>query len=154
MKNLKLLAAAVFLVGTAACSSPQKKSDATADPTNPAEEGPQCFDGCMLDSQGECNMQGKVMDWSSSDTETIACDPRCCQGAPTVSGRTDADDDGVFNDADKCPDQKEDRDNFQDEDGCEDLDNDGDAISDIDDVCPLDAEDVDGYQDEDGCPDP
>jgi OOP family OmpA-OmpF porin len=56
--------------------------------------------------------------------------------------------------SDKCPDDPEDRDGFQDEDGCPDLDNDNDGIPDNFDQCPNDPEDADGFQDEDGCPDP
>ncbi|HEX7972055.1 MAG TPA: OmpA family protein, partial [Thiobacillus sp.] len=50
--------------------------------------------------------------------------------------------------------EPEDKDGFQDEDGCPDPDNDGDGIPDDLDRCPLDPEDTDGFQDEDGCPDP
>jgi OmpA-OmpF porin, OOP family len=66
----------------------------------------------------------------------------------------DRDHDGIYDIADKCPDQAEDRDGFQDEDGCPDPDNDNDGIPDVKDKCPNEAEDVDSYQDEDGCPDP
>jgi OOP family OmpA-OmpF porin len=66
----------------------------------------------------------------------------------------DRDHDGVYDTEDKCPDQPEDRDGFQDEDGCPDPDNDGDGIPDVKDKCPNQAEDIDEFQDEDGCPDP
>ncbi|HEU0165992.1 MAG TPA: porin family protein, partial [Thermomicrobiales bacterium] len=65
----------------------------------------------------------------------------------------DRDGDGIRDSVDKCPDQPEDKDMFQDDDGCPDPDNDGDGIPDELDKCPLDPEDKDGYQDEDGCPD-
>ena len=52
-----------------------------------------------------------------------------------------------------CPTEPEDKDGFDDEDGCPDLDNDQDGIADKNDKCPNEAEDRDGYQDEDGCPD-
>ena len=55
---------------------------------------------------------------------------------------------------DECPDQPEDRDGFEDDDGCPDPDNDRDGIPDAKDKCPNDPEDIDGFQDEDGCPDP
>jgi outer membrane protein OmpA-like peptidoglycan-associated protein len=55
---------------------------------------------------------------------------------------------------DKCVDDPEDRDNFEDEDGCPDPDNDNDGIPDGFDTCPNDAEDGDGFEDEDGCPEP
>ncbi len=65
----------------------------------------------------------------------------------------DRDGDGIPDNVDKCPDQPEDKDGFQDEDGCPDLDNDGDGIPDAIDKCPNEPEDKDGFQDEDGCPD-
>ncbi len=66
----------------------------------------------------------------------------------------DADGDGIPDELDKCPTEAEDFDDFQDEDGCPDLDNDGDGVLDVDDKCPNDPEDMDGFEDEDGCPDP
>ena len=65
----------------------------------------------------------------------------------------DPDKDGIVGAADKCPNEAEDKDGFQDEDGCPDLDNDGDGIPDTADKCPNEAEDKDGFQDADGCPD-
>ena len=66
----------------------------------------------------------------------------------------DSDQDGVPDDVDQCPDKKEDRDGFEDEDGCPDVDNDKDNVADEDDQCPNEPEDKDNYKDEDGCPDP
>ncbi len=72
----------------------------------------------------------------------------------TLGGKPgDSDGDGILDPYDKCPDQPEDRDGFQDNDGCPDPDNDGDGILDAEDKCPNDAEDKDGFQDYDGCPD-
>ena len=65
----------------------------------------------------------------------------------------DSDGDGIPNAKDKCPLVPEDKDGFQDEDGCPDDDNDGDHRPDSEDKCPNQAEDLDGFQDEDGCPD-
>jgi OOP family OmpA-OmpF porin len=65
----------------------------------------------------------------------------------------DRDHDGIPDILDKCPDEPEDYDGFQDDDGCPDPDNDGDGIPDVVDKCPNDPEDFDGFQDEDGCPD-
>lgn len=65
----------------------------------------------------------------------------------------DADKDGISDNIDKCPGEKEDIDNFEDDDGCPDLDNDKDGVPDIKDKCPNEAEDKDGYKDDDGCPD-
>jgi len=64
----------------------------------------------------------------------------------------DRDKDGIPDDDDGCPDDPEDKDGFEDRDGCPDLDNDGDGILDVDDACPLVKEDYDGDRDEDGCP--
>jgi outer membrane protein OmpA-like peptidoglycan-associated protein len=64
----------------------------------------------------------------------------------------DRDGDGIPDDDDGCPDDPEDKDRFEDRDGCPDLDNDGDGILDVDDACPLVKEDYDGDRDEDGCP--
>jgi len=70
-----------------------------------------------------------------------------------VAMTTDRDGDGVPDDVDQCPDVPEDRDGFQDEDGCPDYDNDRDGVYDTQDECPNEAEDRDGFQDMDGCPD-
>ncbi|HTQ02269.1 MAG TPA: OmpA family protein [Polyangiaceae bacterium] len=64
----------------------------------------------------------------------------------------DRDGDGYKDDVDKCPDEPEDFDGFQDEDGCPDPDNDQDGILDVNDRCPDIPEDRDGDHDEDGCP--
>ena len=105
--------------------------------------------------------------------------PRENNGCPIVK---DTDGDGIPDDLDRCPLDPEDKDGFQDEDGCPDPDNDGDGIVDkmdgcpnepgplenkgcpvrdrdgdgiLDhlDKCPDDPEDKDGFEDEDGCPD-
>jgi outer membrane protein OmpA-like peptidoglycan-associated protein len=66
---------------------------------------------------------------------------------------SDRDGDGIPDELDKCPDAPEDKDGFEDEDGCPDLDNDKDGIPDTADACPNEPETVNGFQDEDGCPD-
>jgi OOP family OmpA-OmpF porin len=65
----------------------------------------------------------------------------------------DPDGDGIIGAADKCPDQPEDFDGFQDADGCPDPDNDGDGLADAVDKCPNQPEDRNGFEDDDGCPD-
>jgi outer membrane protein OmpA-like peptidoglycan-associated protein len=72
--------------------------------------------------------------------------------APPKPG--DKDGDGLTDNVDKCPTDPEDKDGFEDEDGCPDLDNDKDGVPDAKDKCPLEPEDKDGFQDDDGCPDP
>ncbi len=66
----------------------------------------------------------------------------------------DKDKDGIPDDRDRCIDQPEDIDNFEDQDGCPDPDNDRDSFPDGTDRCPNEAEDIDSFQDTDGCPDP
>jgi OmpA-OmpF porin, OOP family len=107
--------------------------------------------------------------------------PKENNGCPKEAAQ-DRDADGVVDALDKCPDAAEDKDGFQDEDGCPDLDNDNDGLTDAKDKCPNEAgplssngcpltdadqdgvsddvdkcknepEDKDGFQDEDGCPD-
>jgi len=65
----------------------------------------------------------------------------------------DRDGDGIPDDVDKCPDDPEDKDGFEDTDGCPDPDNDGDGIPDAKDACPNEPETVNGIKDDDGCPD-
>jgi len=102
---------------------------------------------------------------------------------PTINVELkDSDGDGILDKDDKCPSDPEDKDGFQDEDGCPDpdndhdgvldytdrcpntpgpaanqgcpvLDSDGDGIPDEIDRCPNEPEDKDGFEDEDGCPD-
>ncbi len=87
----------------------------------------------------------------------------------------DRDGDGYKDDVDKCPDDPEDFDGYQDEDGCPEPnpvvhipdpppppkkppppvnnDRDGDGIPNAEDQCPDQPETFNGYKDEDGCPD-
>jgi hypothetical protein len=66
----------------------------------------------------------------------------------------DKDHDGVPDDVDQCPTDPEDRDGFEDSDGCPDVDNDDDGIVDKEDACP----NVAGVETKDpktnGCPAP
>lgn len=62
----------------------------------------------------------------------------------------DRDGDGILDDVDQCPDEKEDFDGFEDEDGCPDPDNDKDGVPDYRDRCP----NVPGPVENQGCPKP
>ncbi len=64
----------------------------------------------------------------------------------------DMDHDGIPDGRDICPTVTEDRDGFQDDDGCPDPDNDQDGVLDAMDKCPYVPEDHDGFEDRDGCP--
>ena len=59
----------------------------------------------------------------------------------------------VADERDECPELAEDRDHFEDHDGCPDFDNDGDGVPDEQDSCPNKKETINGYEDDDGCPD-
>ncbi|MEZ4231253.1 MAG: hypothetical protein R3B89_18895 [Polyangiaceae bacterium] len=81
-------------------------------------------------------------------------------GNPTVRGVlgiswsprfNDMDNDGVEDEKDECPELAEDRDGFEDSDGCPDFDNDNDGVGDDDDKCPGEVEDEDEFEDDDGC---
>ncbi len=69
--------------------------------------------------------------------------PRENQGCPDTDG------DGIFDNLDRCKVDPEDKDGFQDEDGCPDPDNDQDGILDPNDKCPIDP----GTLETQGCPD-
>ena len=81
---------------------------------------------------------------------------RCVDRAapPPAPGELDRDGDGIPDKLDRCPSEPEDRDGFEDADGCPDPDNDKDGIPDALDRCPNEPEDKDGFEDADGCPDP
>ena len=66
----------------------------------------------------------------------------------------DQDGDGVPDEVDQCPELAEDKDGFEDSDGCPDFDNDDDGVPDDSDRCPTEKEDSDEFEDEDGCLDP
>nr|MBA2541701.1 OmpA family protein [Deltaproteobacteria bacterium] len=93
----------------------------------------------------------------------------------------DSDGDGLLDSVDRCPKEPEDKDGFEDDNGCADPDNDNDSVLDVADACiavagiaelkgcpasdtdgdkiadhvdscPAAPEDVDGFEDTDGCP--
>ena len=73
--------------------------------------------------------------------------PECQEVAVVV--QADRDGDGILDDVDKCPDDPEDFDGFEDTDGCpEDQDTDGDGIPDSKDLCPTEK----GTPENQGCP--
>ncbi|MDP1827857.1 MAG: OmpA family protein [Archangium sp.] len=82
----------------------------------------------------------------------VTSTPTFVPGETTPAPR-DSDKDGVVDDDDRCPVTGEDRDGFEDEDGCSEPDNDDDGIADAKDKCAFEAETINGWKDEDGCPD-
>lgn len=136
-----------------------------------------------LDSEVGYTLEEKAtwpIDKDGNPVHPVACvnSPETCD----LEANRDRDGDGIPDLIDQCPDEPEDRDGFEDEDGCPDpdndqdgimdfedacpnepgipelkgcpfLDSDGDGIADSEDLCPNDPEDFDGYEDQDGCPD-
>jgi hypothetical protein len=66
----------------------------------------------------------------------------------------DSDHDRIGDELDECPEIAEDKDGYEDGDGCIDHDNDDDGVVDAKDACPYEKEDEDGFADQDGCADP
>ncbi|HET6148415.1 MAG TPA: OmpA family protein [Polyangia bacterium] len=95
----------------------------------------------------------EIADRNAREAYRLSPRGRCLGQAAPVAVIGDKDRDGIKDDVDKCPSDAEDKDGFEDEDGCPDPDNDKDGIPDLKDKCPNDAEDKDGFEDEDGCPD-
>lgn len=97
--------------------------------------------------------------WTKSDSKTvpardlIAVDEAGISSPMPSDPNRDRDNDGLVDAIDRCPLQAEDKDGFQDEDGCPDPDNDGDGIHDIADGAPNDPETLNNYYDSDGVPD-
>jgi len=79
--------------------------------------------------------------------------PEAPPPAPDLN-KVDTDFDRIVDAKDKCHEYPEDKDGFEDDDGCPDPDNDKDGILDKSDRCPNVAEDKDGFEDGDGCPEP
>lgn len=126
---------------------------ACADPAAPPPAAPTVY---TVEPEHAAPGGGPSVGPSGIDTDPRAGirgdDPR----APVLAARHaqgDQDGDGIPDDADKCPSEPEDKDGFEDEDGCPDPDNDHDGIPDDKDLCPNAPETFNGFEDEDGCPD-
>jgi OOP family OmpA-OmpF porin len=99
---------------------------------------------------------------SAEQALRLSTDERVCPKAKPAPPRrpepkpdplADRDGDGIPDGRDRCQTEPEDKDVFEDEDGCPDLDNDKDGVLDVKDKCPNEPEDFDVFEDEDGCPD-
>ena len=132
-------------------------------------------------------MQPKIVAVTKTDRDgdgIVDLEDQCPDqpGLPQFQGCPDTDGDGLPDNIDKCPTDPEDKDEFEDEDGCPDFDNDQDGVPDVEDECrnvkgppenkgcpvqdrdgdgiadPVDScpdikEDKDNFEDTDGCPD-
>lgn len=79
-----------------------------------AQIGPELYDACV-------------------DVPGVKSDDPKKHGCPELK---DTDGNGILDDKDQCINDPEDKDNFEDEDGCPDPDNDKDSIPDSKDACP------------------
>ncbi len=98
--------------------------------------------------------ENKGCPWPDRDNDgTVDPDDKCPDvpgpkenfGCPVV---VDTDGDGIFDDLDRCKTEREDKDGYQDDDGCPEADNDNDGITDKLDGCP----NVPGPVENKGCP--
>jgi len=129
---------------------------------------PVCPDGFELDGAANCRLSPCEEGQKRPDA-VHCCWPgqtwkaSTCSGAPQCPPplevealaciSPDRDRDGIPNKSDRCPTEPEDKDGFEDSDGCPDPDNDKDGIADAQDRCPNEPEDKNGFKDTDGCPD-
>lgn len=91
--------------------------------------------------------------WGFSDKKPDAPPPKVRVRDHAGFHEQDRDGDGYPDDADACPDVKEDGEKPNPNDGCPaPADRDKDGILDIKDKCPDEAEDFDDIMDRDGCP--
>ena len=116
-----------------ACGGTTRRRTAAPRPTPTATACPDPVDACPA-----------VKGVPSDDPKKNGC-PAAAQ---------DRDKDGIPDDADKCPDQAEDKDGFEDFDGCPDPDNDGDGIPDREDACPRVKGEPSMDPTRNGCPNP
>ncbi len=123
------------------------------------------IDGDAADSDANIILSCDDQSWQScfgGTSDDIECPADGCPTATPVPTATplptatftpappaDTDKDGIPDVSDKCPLNAEDKDGFQDSDGCPDPDNDADGVADWADKCP----NVPGQGSADGCPD-
>ena len=107
--------------------------------------------------QGQYSNAAKHVDMAEPNARAaLANSPpdRCAPRGFMTPKIGDKDGDGIPDNVDKCPNDPETYNGYQDEDGCpDDPDTDGDGIPDSKDQCVMEPEDKDGYLDGDGCPD-
>jgi OmpA-OmpF porin, OOP family len=135
----------------ACSSSPPPKPVPIIPHVEPDKDG----DG-IPDSKDNCPdypgpKQHKGCPWCDTMVDWVICtwdgkpDPHCPKGTAD-----DPDADGIPNDKDKCPSVPEDKDGFEDDDGCPEIDNDQDCVFDEVDKCPGEP----GPRETNGCPAP
>lgn len=96
---------------------------------------------------------GDGFDDAADDCPLEAGPERGCPASvrpPPPPVDADSDKDGVPDALDRCVDAAEDKDHYQDEDGCPDLDDDADGVPDAKDACPKASGALNGCPDTDG----
>jgi outer membrane protein OmpA-like peptidoglycan-associated protein len=121
--------------------------------------GPEVRYGHVLGTTDDNNAnRGDAMYWNAGlalELHFPGERPAAPPPPPPPPPPADTDGDGILDPDDRCVNEPETRNDFQDTDGCPDNpDTDGDGIPDTADRCINEPEDRDGYLDEDGCPDP
>ena len=112
-----------------------RDGDGVGDDRDQCPDEPEDFDG-FQDDDG-------CPDPDNDKDGVLDVDDRCPNipgpapdGCPRANASNDRDGDGIPDNVDKCPDAPEDKDGFEDADGCPDPDNDKDGILDVNDKCP------------------
>lgn len=114
--------------------------------------------GLPEDGQGKKPHDG-CPDYEGEETSALptttepAPEPLPTPPIPPPIASSDSDADGIADDVDKCPDQAETMNGYEDEDGCPESDKDNDTFLDAVDACPDKPETFNGVNDDDGCPD-
>jgi outer membrane protein OmpA-like peptidoglycan-associated protein len=107
-------------------------------------------------SEGDATLEAWALVHNGSDEDwdgvSLVLEPTRPTPSPSRAPG-DPDGDGIGDADDLCSTEAEDRDAFEDADGCPDPDNDQDRILDEDDQCPNEPETYNGTDDGDGCPD-
>lgn len=135
-----------------ACST----APAAKPPPTPPVASPETDGDGIPDKQDNCpDLPGPVQHngcpWCDTMVDWVICtwdgkpDANCPKGTAE-----DPDGDGIASDKDKCPSVPEDRDGFEDDDGCPEIDNDQDCVFDEQDKCP----NAPGPKNTSGCPAP
>lgn len=107
----------------------------------------------MSTAEDDAAGRGTAVFWNAGIAFSVH-GARETRSAPPPPPPRDSDGDGIVDPDDRCVNEPENRNGFEDTDGCpDDPDSDGDGITDSRDRCVHEPEDRDGFQDEDGCPD-
>ncbi len=132
-------------------------ADGCPDLDDDNDQIPDTADECRLEPEDVDGFEDEngCPDPDNDQDGVLDVDDRCpmVPGTPDFQGCPDSDGDGIMDADDTCPNDPEDKDGFEDEDGCPDPDNDRDGILDVDDQCPMEPETINGVKDDDGCPD-